>query len=174
MDEETLIWRPIPDFPNYEISSEGDVRNVLTGRPMSVNSNQWGVLKLNLRHEGRTITRSLGRLVAEVFLDPPKIEGWNVVVHEDGDLQNCRAGNLFWARRWFAISYHDQFKNSHWYKLKGRVRHRQSGMTYLSPREAAIAHHVLAYDVYRSAEYNEPTRMFHHEFSWVDKEGGEA
>lgn len=64
-------WRPIPDFPLYELSSLKRVRNVETGHIQYIAP----VGTVNLRRDGRQNSRSVTKLHSTVFADLHVIEG---------------------------------------------------------------------------------------------------
>lgn len=85
------MWKTIQNFENYEISDEGQVRNIKTKRilkPSSVN----GYLKVTLRKNNKGYSKYLHRLVAEAFL-----EGEGEVNHKDGNRANNSIENLEWV-----------------------------------------------------------------------------
>lgn len=64
MDE---IWRTITEAPNYEISSEGRVRNKKTGRVLKLHS-IGKVPIVTLMDGGFRLTRSVPKLVEQTFV----------------------------------------------------------------------------------------------------------
>lgn len=98
-------WEPAPHFPGYSVSSDGRVRNDVRGREMRLSINQYGTVKVGLTQDGARVTVQVADLVAETFLpDPPP--NFDTVVHLNGDKSDCRADNLVWRPRWFAMKYH--------------------------------------------------------------------
>ena len=73
----------------YTISDEGVIKNSKTGRVMTINN---GNVQLNAN--GKSYNRSVGKLVAEAFLEKP--EGNCLVNHKDGDKMNNQVDNLEW------------------------------------------------------------------------------
>jgi hypothetical protein len=104
-------WRPVPNFPNYEVSDYGRVRSLpriesvgstkprnrsgrlLVPSPITATNKYPGV---NLcRNDGSPRFTRVHRLVAEVFLPNPN--SLPVVNHLDSDTSNNRADNLEWT-----------------------------------------------------------------------------
>jgi hypothetical protein len=86
-------WRPVADFPAYEVSSLGRVR--LGDKEKSPFVDQHGYLALNVSHEGASSCVRVHRLVAEAFL--PRQEGMNTVDHINQVKTDNRTANLRWS-----------------------------------------------------------------------------
>lgn len=85
-------WRVIPDFPDYEVSSFGNVRKArLNG---SVTSH--GYVRVSLMKDKKTYYRYVHQIVCEVFNGKAPRKGLHVA-HWDGVRDNNRAENLRWA-----------------------------------------------------------------------------
>ena len=85
------VWLPIKEFPNYEVSSEGRVRNS-DGFILHPGINNLGYPVVSLSDGQRRYTRSVHRLVALAFYDT---DGKSLVVdHIDGNKQNNHISNL--------------------------------------------------------------------------------
>jgi|DEB0MinimDraft_4_1074332.scaffolds.fasta_scaffold67134_2 hypothetical protein len=82
------IWKTIEEFPKYEVSSQGKVRNIKTGRVLKTSLNNKGYKQVNL---GKSLL--VHRLVCLTFL-PNKSETVN---HIDGDKFNNNVSNLEWC-----------------------------------------------------------------------------
>lgn len=83
----TTEWRPHPTYPEYHVSSDGEVRSVYTMRPLVGGFDKDGYRKLVVCSGGRRFYCRVATMVAETFLGS-KPEG-AVVRH----LNNCRTDN---------------------------------------------------------------------------------
>lgn len=102
-------WRPVQGFPGYSINPLGQVQKDSSGRLLHVRLNQYGVPYVGLMRDWRQCIRSLPRLVAMAFLDPPTAV-FDTPINLDGDRTNCRVDNLMWRPRWYAVRYVRQFE----------------------------------------------------------------
>lgn len=92
-------WAPIEDFPGYEVSDHGRVRNS-SGRILGIYDNGGGTLQVTLRRDGRNNARAVNRLVAIAHISFEDYD--HTPMHIDGDATNNHADNLVWKPRWFA------------------------------------------------------------------------
>lgn len=90
------IWKTIRDFPSYEVSNKGRVRNKTTGLIIHQQKRKSGYIKVNLWKDGVGYTRDVHRLVATAFLDHKEDMEVN---HIDGDKANNCLENLEWCTR---------------------------------------------------------------------------
>ncbi|MFC3697055.1 NUMOD4 motif-containing HNH endonuclease [Sphingobium xenophagum] len=101
---EGLNWRPIPGFPDYIVSSNGDIVRIrkdirghsLSGAPLKSSPNKSGYHGLTLTNAGVRSSVRVNRIVCEAFHGPapsPK----HHAAHNDGDRSNNSEGNLRWA-----------------------------------------------------------------------------
>ena len=94
MEEE--IWKTIQDFPNYEVSSFGNVRNSLSNHLMKLQKNYSGYLKISLLNaERKSFSCIVHRLVAKAFIE--NSENKPTVNHIDSIRDNNCVSNLEWA-----------------------------------------------------------------------------
>lgn len=89
------IWLPIKEFPKYDISSDGRIRNAMTGRIIKTFPNVRGYLIATLYRDKVAHTVRVHRLVATTFYDC-NYEGL-VVNHIDGNKTNNHVSNLEWC-----------------------------------------------------------------------------
>lgn len=109
-------FRSPEDFPSYGVNILGEVRNLETDRiisPRPTRGNPKGssaqITLTNWDHRPKTM--SLARLVAEMWLPEPALPHYDTPINLNGDRFDCRAENLMWRPRWYAIQYHQQFYN---------------------------------------------------------------
>lgn len=98
-----LEWRPIPGWPEYEVSAQGDVRRVQGGRGAQSGRilRPWinaatGYRQVSLWRHNQHHRMTVHRLVALGFHGEPTIAG-AVVAHNDGNRLNNCWNNLRWA-----------------------------------------------------------------------------
>jgi len=94
-------WKIIEDFPNYEVSDFGNVRNKRTKRVLKPRedkiTNNYIRYTVNLYNDKGSLNQKIHRLVAEAFI--PKIEGKEEVDHIDRNPANNALTNLHWVDR---------------------------------------------------------------------------
>ncbi len=98
-----LAWRPIPTWPEYEVSEFGDVRRVQggqgtwAGRARSPYINvTTGYPMVDLWRGNKVKKIPIHRLVALAFIGMPPSPR-HVVAHNDGSRNNNHWSNLRWA-----------------------------------------------------------------------------
>lgn len=95
----TIIWKSlsgiVPGGENYSVSTEGQVRNDITGKLLSPGTTGNGYQKVVLYSQGKRNEYSVHRLVALAFLDNP--ENKPQVNHIDGNKANNNLNNLEWC-----------------------------------------------------------------------------
>ena len=90
------IFKPIPDYPKYEVSNLGRVKSLQYGkeRILKPNSNGFGYLKLYISKDCKIKTHYIHHLVAMAFLDHIPNGHKIVIDHIDENKQNNHATNL--------------------------------------------------------------------------------
>lgn len=82
-------WKTILEFPNYQVSNDGRVRN-MSGRLMYTEVDRYGYARVRLRKNGMKKNRKIHVLVADAFLD--RAAG-SEVNHIDRNKLNNRVDN---------------------------------------------------------------------------------
>ena len=113
-------WRAIDGFEDYSVSDLGRIRSNKSGRILSLNENQFGVVQVGLMREGIQYHRSVPLLVAKAFL-PRDAVPFDTPINLDGDRHNNRVENLTWRPRWFAIKYNQQFRQPYENPISAKI-----------------------------------------------------
>lgn len=95
------IWKPLRNFPNYDGSSEGRVRNVKTQRILKTYINDNGYEIVCLRKNNKKYTVKVAKVIGETFLgENPGMD----IVNKNGDRSKNCVDNLEWCTRSETIS----------------------------------------------------------------------
>lgn len=92
-------WRKIKEYPQYEVSNMGNVRNANTGiilKPQKIGSKRT-YYKVNLYSNGIKINKYIHRLVAEAFIPNP--ENKPEINHINTNGFDNKVENLEWCTR---------------------------------------------------------------------------
>lgn len=89
------MWKDIPEFPKYECSDEGVIRNKQTHKEIKLSPSNKGYLQNCLSINGKRHVIFPHRIVAELFV--PNKDNKPCVNHIDGNKQNNNANNLEWC-----------------------------------------------------------------------------
>lgn len=116
------IWKPVPNFPNYEVSSLGRVRNVHTGklRKLYKGTTCKGYWNVGLYKDNKLYAKLVHRLVAEAFIPNPLDKKY--VNHKDTDRENNSVENLEWVTASENIQHAMKFGNMNFSAVKGVKR----------------------------------------------------
>ena len=93
----TVVWKPIPGYPGYSASSDGEIRNEETGH-VTKGGDAGNYLKVSVYPKGASKPSLcyVHDLVCRAFHGSPKSDK-AVVLHKDDDKKNNRASNLCWG-----------------------------------------------------------------------------
>ena len=92
-------------FPLYSISDFGEVMNNNTWIAKARVKNQHGYNFVTLYQGSRRVSRQVSVLVAETFIRGMYPLEWKTLIYLDGDLDNCKASNLAYRPRSYALRY---------------------------------------------------------------------
>jgi hypothetical protein len=89
--------------------------------------------------------RSVGSLY--LWLKRSLQEEFDHVIQLDGDRSNCRADNLMWRPRWFAIRYHRQWRTPHPYRVADPIYDVATELVYDGTAGVAITFGLLEKEI---------------------------
>ena len=105
-------WKTIKEFPNYEVSTYGNVRNVKTGKILKPNKDKDNYLYVNLYNNSKFQSIKIHVLVAKAFLpdtgrnpDGSIMVGHHQVNHRDECKTNNNLLNLEWCDSKYNLNY---------------------------------------------------------------------
>jgi hypothetical protein len=160
-------WTPVQGFPGYSINSEGQVRHDKSGRVLIPRYNQYNVPYVGLMREWQQCSRSLPRLMATTFLEPPT-DIFNTPIQLDGDPRNCRADNIMWRPRWYAVKYKHQFEQRYKHPINEPIHAINHREKFPNSFEAACRYGLLEEEVVLAIVNNTPAWPTYQEFELVE------
>lgn len=89
--DEMEIWKPLKNFPSYEGSTEGRIRNIRTRHILTPVIDENGYAKVTLRKDNKQYTVRVHRIIADTFFEErPELD----VRHKDLNRSKNRIDNL--------------------------------------------------------------------------------
>lgn len=164
------VWREIYDFPGYSVSNMGRVRNDDTGRIMAQTRNQAGILQVGLMGPRTQHKRSVALLVANAFLPTWESDAFDTPIHLNGDRSDCRAENLMWRPRSFAVRFHRQFKTGR-ISVRQTIEDVKTGQRYRNSMAVASRFGLLDRDIAEAIETRSKVWPTYQEFRVVNDRG---
>jgi hypothetical protein len=157
----------IEETPNYSLREDGVITNITNGNILQGYYNL-GYKMYRLRKDGKTIGRSLHRLLAIAFIPNPENKAF--INHIDGNRGNYSLSNLEWVTPSENVQHAwdtglNTFSESHMNALmrqciknKKKVLHTETGVVYDSVKDAAIANDILPSQLSRRMRYSKRLR----------------
>ena len=112
-------FRIIKDFPNYEVSNFGNVKNNKTGKILKPIIDSLGYYKVSLYKDGNLCNKKIHKLVGEYFIANPYNK--QCVDHVNNDRLNNNVNNLRW------VTFQENSMNA---KLSSRNTSNYKGISY--------------------------------------------
>ncbi len=131
------MWKVIEGYPKYEVSDDGEVRVVKSGKILKKSVDTRGYYKVTLTNSENRKTLFVHRLVAIAFMSNPN--NLNQVNHIDENKDNNFAINLEWCSWNYNLKYGTRIQRVAKKKAKPIRQYSLNGILiaeYLSIREA--------------------------------------
>lgn len=97
------IWKDIIDYPNYQVSNLGNVKNIKTNKILKPFSTAGEYLKVSLSKNGKARQFFIHRLVATAFIPNPN--NYLYINHKDENPKNNVVNNLEWCTMTYNNTY---------------------------------------------------------------------
>lgn len=159
-------WLSCREFPAYEVSNTGKIRNAKTGRILKTYINEKGYETVTLRKNNRQQNIKVHRIVADAFCEQYYDD--LDVMHVDENRLNNHADNLEWRFR-----SHIQKRG---YRKLGRLGNRskairvmETGEVFLSIDECAKALGMSRSAISKSANYPYLENRYGYHFVFLDE-----
>lgn len=144
------IWKKYNEYPNYEFSNYGRIKNLITGNILRGSEDRDGYLRVDIRNKDNKVTHQrINRLIASTFYGHKD----NLVVnHIDGNKQNNSIYNLEWisAETNSTLAAKDGLYRS------TKIMINETGEIFDSVRLCADALGCGAPDIFHSIKKNKP------------------
>lgn len=89
------IWKTVEDFPNYEVSTFGNIKNKKSNKLLKLLINNSGYYRCALTHNSKTKNITVHRIVGKTFIPNP--ENKPTINHKDRNRINNKLENLEWV-----------------------------------------------------------------------------
>lgn len=148
------MWKTVEDYPAYEVSTNGDIRNKKTGRILSScgGEGNYQMVCLSIT-DNKNKTPYVHRLVAKAFIPNP--DNLTEVNHKDEDKLNNSVDNLEWCTRQYNLTYGTRIE-----RISNKKRKRVSyiielktGFTFRSVNQAALFFETSPYKISYSIDH---------------------
>lgn len=120
------MWKQIQEYKGkYEISDEGEVRRISTGKILKQKVEKNGYVRVHLSVDGVAKSELIHRLVAKTFIPNP--HKYKTVNHKDENKKNNRVCNLEWCDMSYQNRYGIGAKNRNKAKERPVLQYDKSG-----------------------------------------------
>lgn len=164
------FWLELQEYPGYAISELGAIMNTTTDMLKHPSKNQQGILMVNFARHGRQTVRSVALLVADRFVDRRDWpDHFDTPIHLNGDREDCRAVNLTWRPRWFAVMYHKQFNSTNFGvpAFTQPIKNVETGEVFVNSWDAALQYGMLENQLVLGTMNREPVPFQQYRFEFI-------
>lgn len=146
-----MLWSPVVGFENYEVSFEGEVRNIKRGTHLKAwQKKPSDQAKIQFFQDGKYYTRSLAKVVAEAWVPFRLYESCDTPINLNGDRLDCRAVNLTWRPLWYARKFHHQRLYPLYLNWDRRFYCEDTNEVFDNPYHCGSVHGLLEEDIFDS------------------------
>lgn len=117
------LWKTIEQFPNYEVSNSGLVRNKVTGKALKLGKTTGGYLQVGLRNSRGRKWKYVHRLVAKAFINNSNPVEYYQVNHKDF----CKTNNSVENLEWCSDSYNIRHTITNEHCTQAKLNYKQAG-----------------------------------------------
>ena len=144
------IWKDVPDFNDYQVSTYGNVRvksryknhshagfkSLLKEHYVKQTDNGYGYLIVTMHYDGKRQNRYVHRLVAQAFIENPN--GYNTINHKDFNKYNNHVENLEWCTQKYNVNYSSDRMSKPKSIVKPSVRTNEKYIIYRKERNRYV------------------------------------
>lgn len=169
------VWKPIPGFPWYEVSSEGRVWSKRNGL-LKTRLSDRGYVLVNLYNNGKLYTKKVHRLVAEVFLSNPN--NLPYINHKDENKSNNNVLNIEFCDAKYNCNYGTRIQRQIDTKIKSGLYNPETAGVYLSKEERGRIYRNIHKEKIRNyqkqwkEEHKDYTKQYNKEYYAVFRKNG--
>lgn len=159
-----LVATLLDPFDDYDVYYDGRVYSRKTDKflkPYPDYNHGYAMVRLYDKR-GQRYDKSLGRLVAETFVNPPSIQHAATVVYKNYDPSDCHADNLAWRSRPYALryrkqkEYRDRFDTPAYRVRRYHPSSNENPQPFGTLAQAAEAYGLLFTEIYNTAVQHIP------------------
>lgn len=151
-----MLWKKIREYPRYEVSDSGSIRNVETGKILKQQENLG--YKTVMLSNGKQKRYLVHRIVGKAFISNP--DNLPEINHVNGCKSDNRVENLEWCDR----SYNQQHRRNILKRGNRSVRCIETGVEYDSVKMAAECVGSYIPDIIRDCKNGSTAIGFHWEY----------
>lgn len=111
------------EYNHYEVSNEGRIKNILTGRVLQQETLRTGYNSVRVNCDGKRKHIIIHKAIAYTFLDPPETSDKMCINHKDNIRTNNSVDNLEWCTPSYNQRYKYETKSFDVSRISGENNH---------------------------------------------------